>query len=249
MRKLLVLAAVAAALAGACSYGGESAPFRPAISAGEVQDDGGLLYLRDCAWCHGDTGEGTARAPEIVSDGEAAADFMLRTGRMPLEHPADRVRRTDPTYTDEQIDEIVAYVGGLGTGPGIPAVNPDDADLGLGAELYSLNCAACHSTTGIGGALTSGQEAPSLHVATALDTAEAMITGPGAMPVFGPETFDQRERDSIVAYVEYLQDPDARGGSDLGGLGPWSEGLVAWVVGLGACLIVIRLIGTRTRKR
>jgi ubiquinol-cytochrome c reductase cytochrome c subunit len=127
-------------------------------------------------------------------------------------------------------------------------VDPGEGDLAVGAELYSLNCAACHSTTGIGGALTSGQDAPSLHLATPMQTAEAMLTGPGAMPVFGPETFDRSEVDSVVAYVTYLQDPEGRGGSDLGGLGPWSEGLVAWVVGMGAVLIVVRVIGERARR-
>ena len=207
-----------------------------------------MLYERDCAWCHGSDGSGTAGSPEIASDGAAAADFMLTTGRMPLADPDDRMQRSEPAYTEDEIDAIVTYVAGLGDGLPVPAVDPGQGDLAIGAELYSLNCAACHSTTGIGGALTSGQDAPSLHLASPTQTAEAMITGPGAMPVFGPDTFDQGEVDSVVAYVTYLQDPDSRGGSDLGGLGPWSEGLVAWVLGLGAVLIVVRVIGERTRR-
>jgi ubiquinol-cytochrome c reductase cytochrome c subunit len=245
VRSFWAVIAAGLGLIAACSYPAEPAPFRPAIAEGESPQDGRTLFLRDCAWCHGSEGGGTSRAPELASGGEAAADFMLTTGRMPLEVPTDPLRRSETSYTREQIDAIVEYVGTLGDGPPTPEVQPEEGDLALGEELYSLNCAACHSTTGIGGALTSGQEAPSLHLATPTQTVEAMITGPAGMPVFGAETFDQREVDSIAAYVEYLQDPEERGGGDLGGLGPWSEGLVAWVVGFGACLLVIRLIGTK----
>ena len=248
MRKAVTVLLLGLGLVAACSYGAEqTGPSRPSVAL-ESPVDGRTLYERDCAWCHASDGSGTAQSPEIASDGAAAVDFMLTTGRMPLADPDDRMTRTEPTYTNEEIDAIVTYVAALNDGPRIPAVDPEEADLAMGAELYSLNCAACHSTTGIGGALTSGQEAPSLHLATPTQTAEAMLTGPGAMPVFGPDTFDQSEIDSVVAYVDYLQDPESRGGGDLGGLGPWSEGLVAWVVGLGSLLIVVRVIGVRARR-
>jgi ubiquinol-cytochrome c reductase cytochrome c subunit len=244
MRRLAVGAIAVGAIAVACSIGTQG-PYRPSLASDSTSEDGRVLFQRDCAWCHASDGSGTATSPEIVTDGAAASDFMLTTGRMPLDHPDDRMRRTETDYTIEEIDAIVAYVAELGDGPDIPEVATAEADIAMGAELYALNCAACHSTTGIGGALTSGQEAPSLHLATPTQTAEAMITGPGEMPVFGPDTFDPGEVDAVVAYVEYLQDPEDRGGSDLGGLGPWSEGLVAWVVGLGAVLIVVRIIGER----
>jgi ubiquinol-cytochrome c reductase cytochrome c subunit len=249
VRKAFAVLAAGLGIFAACSYAAEApAPFRPPIALDESPADGRILFMRHCSWCHGGIGSGTERAPEIRSDGAAAADFMLSTGRMPLEDPDDRMRRSDSVFDAEQIRAIVAYVADLASGPAVPEVNPGAGDLALGAELYELNCAACHSTTGIGGALTSGQEAPSLHLTTPTQTAEAMLTGPGAMPVFGSETFDGREVDSIVAYVDYLKDPDRRGGNDLGRLGPWSEGLVAWVIGLGTCLLVIRTIGTRVRR-
>ena len=50
---------------------------------------------------------------------------------------------------------------------------------------------------------------------------------------------------SIVRYVEYLRDPEDRGGLGLGHLGPIPEGFVAWVIGLGLIVIGIRWIGTR----
>ena len=49
---------------------------------------------------------------------------------------------------------------------------------------------------------------------------------------------------SIVRYVVYLQNPEDRGGLNLSHIGPITEGLIAFVVGLGALLLVVRKIGT-----
>ena len=54
-----------------------------------------------------------------------------------------------------------------------------------------------------------------------------MRTGPGQMPVFGPDTFSDHQVNSIVRYVRYLSDPDDPGGFSLGRIGPITEGLVA----------------------
>ena len=162
-------------------------------------------------------------------------------------------------YTDEEIDQIVDYVESLGTeGPEVPALALDDADLAHGGVLYQENCAACHSTTGIGGALTegtggssgSGPERPRTVIppvtdATAVEVAEAIRVGPGTMPVFGEETFDDEDLDAIVAYVEYLKDPDDRGGASFGRIGPVAEGAVGWIIGLGLLIVFIRWIGTK----
>jgi ubiquinol-cytochrome c reductase cytochrome c subunit len=79
-----------------------------------------------------------------------------------------------------------------------------------------------------------------------VQTAEAIRIGPGAMPVFGPETLDDTQVASVVRYVEYLRQPEDRGGFGLGHLGPIPEGFVAWVIGLGAMLMAVRWIGTKT---
>jgi quinol---cytochrome-c reductase cytochrome c subunit len=87
--------------------------------------------------------------------------------------------------------------------------------------------------------------APGLEAATPTEVAEAMLTGPGPMPVFGAETFPKEELDSIVRYVAYLQNPDDRGGADIGRIGPVAEGAVGWIVGLGLVLVLTRWLGTR----
>src|SRR5205814_5129624 len=48
---------------------------------------GAALFLHSCASCHGPQGAGTLNGPDIRSAGAALADFVLRTGRMPLPAP------------------------------------------------------------------------------------------------------------------------------------------------------------------
>lgn len=267
MRGRLVLGAVGLLLASiSCSYftGDKTTPFRPPLAEPTTGDVGRDLYLRDCAWCHGNGGQGTRFAPDLISgqNGAALTDFMLRTGRMPLSFPEEFVQHTDAVYESEQIEALVEYATSLDDDPGpeIPAPRPRDGDIGAGAELYLENCAACHSATGVGGALTSEQEegrsrggpalvAPSLDHSTEVEIEEAMLTGPGNMPVFAEETFTQEERNSIVAYVRYLQEPDNRGGLSIGLVGPVAEGAVAWLFAVGVLALTVRWIGTRVGRR
>jgi ubiquinol-cytochrome c reductase cytochrome c subunit len=255
-RRALVL--LAALVTPACSYtAGLPEPYRPpGINRVAAPESGRELYLRDCAWCHGAAGGGTERGPDLVSgtNGAAFTDFMLSTGRMPIDSPDDASVRREPAYSQSEIGAITEYVAGLGgPGPDVPAPTPEFGDLAGGQLLYLENCAACHSTTLIGGALTTqpsasggSGNAPSLRHSSAVEIEEAMLVGPGPMPVFGAETFTPNDFDSIVRYVRAQQRPDDRGGAALGHAGPVTEGAVAWILGLGALLAVSRWIGTRT---
>lgn len=248
-------------LLSACS-GAEPGPYRPpgVLQVG-APDGGDDLYRRDCSWCHGQRGEGTNQGPDITTttNGPAMYDFMLSTGRMPIDRVDERVVAGPSPYTREQIDAIVDFMRSFdATGPGIPEVDPE-ADLTRGLTLYQENCAACHSTTGIGGALTQGRDrdvggplekqtsisAPGLGDSTALEIAEAIRVGPGTMPVFAEETIGDDDLSAIVHYVSYLQDPDDEGGAPIGRIGPVAEGAVGWIVGVGLLVLFIRWIGTK----
>jgi ubiquinol-cytochrome c reductase cytochrome c subunit len=264
--RLLWLAAACALIGGACAYTAASGPTHrfaefPEVKAAPGPDRGEALFKRDCAWCHASDGSGTARAPDILTapQGGASVKFMLTTGRMPLDYPDEPVHRRDPVYDSDEIEDIVTYVETLGpSGPPPPIVDLAAGDLAEGQQLYNQDCAACHSTTGIGGALPSIESddlssdrvprpanvIPGLSKASPEEVVEAIETGPGPMPVF---EFDESQNDSIARYVAYLQSPDNRGGAPIGGIGPVAEGAVAWIVGLGVMLLVCRWIGT-TRK-
>jgi ubiquinol-cytochrome c reductase cytochrome c subunit len=218
-------------------------------------DRGRELYLTGCSSCHGIDGrgaitpDGSERGPSLEHAGEALAYYMLTTGRMPLANSEDNPVRKDPAYNRPEIAALIAYVGTLGDGPPIPDVDIARGDLPVGGELYRENCQACHSASGAGGALSYGRAAPSLSKATPTQVGAAMRTGPGQMPVFGPETLSAEQVDSIAKYVQYLSEPDDRGGISLGRLGPIPEGFLVWVLGIGLLLVACTWIGGRSRDR
>jgi ubiquinol-cytochrome c reductase cytochrome c subunit len=206
------------------------------------------VFLADCAVCHGSTGRGTEAGPSLVGVGAAAVDYWVSTGRMPLapDHHGARIDRRAPRYPPAEINALVTYVAQLaGGGPAIPHVSSVGSDAASGGVLYRLNCAACHSWAGTGGALED-REAPSLFAATPTQIAEAVRTGPEPMPRFGQAALSDQQLADVVAYVRVLDHADNRGGSPLWHAGPLAEGAVAIVLGLGALLIITRLIGTRT---
>jgi ubiquinol-cytochrome c reductase cytochrome c subunit len=248
-RAWFVLALMALALVGC----GDEAPYRgagglpPGAKAVQGATDGRTLYARDCAWCHGADGSGTKWGPSLAGSGAAGADFYLSTGRMPLRDPDAKVRSSKPAYSQSEIRAITEYAASLGSGPAIPELGRSSG-VGRGAILYEDNCAACHSSAGVGAALTSGVEAPSLLEDTKVQIAEAIRIGPGTMPVFDRGTLSDEDVAAIVEYVAALQEPQQQGGLSLGRIGPIAEGAVGWVVGLGILLIVVQAIGTRGQR-
>lgn len=236
---LIVLVAAVAAVA-----------WRPSAGpAGTTEERSGRsTWLADCAVCHGPRGAGTDRGPSIRASGTALVDFMVRTGRMPVDQPDDRLERGPVRYDEPEIRDLVIYTGSFVRGPRAATPDLTGADLAAGAEQYRENCAACHQAAGAGGALAYGDLAPPLDRASARVTAEAIRTGPGNMPRFDPSILDDRGLVDVTAYVQHLrQRPGDRGGWAFGHLGPVPEGLIAWVLGLGALVIAIRLIGTVRR--
>ena len=214
---------------------------------GDLLERGRDLYLEGCSSCHGGEGTGSGRGPALVAAGEAGAFYYLSTGRMPLANHEEQPRRKERAYDDEDTAALVAFVASLGEGPELPSIATDDVDLAEGGELYRDNCQPCHSASGAGGALSYGRAAPQLQPATSLQTAAAMRSGPGEMPVFGDDVLTDEEVSQVAAYVDYLDDPADPGGLPIGRTGPVAEGFVAWFVGVVALLGIIAWIGTRSK--
>jgi ubiquinol-cytochrome c reductase cytochrome c subunit len=206
-----------------------------------VQNDPATLYLQNCASCHGPQGQGTDAGPSLVNAGAAAADFYLRTGRMPLGAPGQQPIRQAPKFDETQIQALVAYVASFGAGPEVPQVTTG-GDVHRGFELYNANCAACHAATGAGNAVGGGFFAVGLGRATDQQIAEAMLVGPGVMPRFA---MSDPDRDALIAYVDYLRTAPTPGGAPIGGIGPVAEGFVAVVIGLSALVLVAIFVGRR----
>ncbi len=104
--------------------------------------------------------------------------------------------------------------------------------------LFSTNCAQCHGFAGAGGALTYGKNAPSLNAATPTQIYEAMLTGPEAMPVFDDGAVTPAEKKDIIGYIIATREEANPGGFSLGRTGTVSEGLLAWLGGLGFLVLI-----------
>ncbi len=220
------------------------------ISAGK------LLFDQTCSSCHGPTAQGVDQngnatiGPNLQGVGAATVDFWVSTGRMPAtDIKAVEAERKYSRLTNTQALQLAAYVNSLDPSvPAIPTPHLKDASLSDGADLFSLNCAACHTITGAGDALAFGTNAPSIQnrEVTPQQVAEAMRIGPANMPRFSGNLDDQQVRD-VVAYVtERIQHPADPGGAGLGGVGPVAEGFVALLIGVGGLALICFWIGERS---
>lgn len=234
--KLLVVSAAAAAAALAL--------VTSTTAATNSAERGKQLYMESCSSCHGLALQGIPnRGPKLRGAGALAADFYLRTGRMPLDKPTDEPLRGKPAFSRAEIDALVAYIGSFG-GPPIPAVHPERGDLAAGREVFTAHCAGCHQVVGEGGIVTRAR-VPRVSGVAPLDVAEAVRMGPYLMPPFGEKLLPQHDVDSIARYLQYTNDPDDRGGWAIGHIGPVPEGMVAWFIGALALVLIARTLGER----
>ncbi len=238
---VLLAGSLAVAAAGTVVGALVPAAAAPAGAGVTEAERGGQLFLTSCAACHGPQGAGTANGPDIRTAGAALADFMLRTGRMPLADPATPAKRGTPVFSDADRQAIVAYVASLGQGPGIPNVVTSGADLAAGRNIFVANCAACHGPAGGGGAVGGGFVAPALNQAGATTIGEAVVSGPVPMPRF---SFSPDQLDNLAGYVEYLRNAPHPGGVSSPEVGPVTEGFVAGMTLLGL-LLVARWVAVR----
>jgi ubiquinol-cytochrome c reductase cytochrome c subunit len=261
-------------LLGLLLSGGLYAALSPSSSASSAANDeelvkqGRELFLVGCAFCHGQNAEGQTDingkliGPSLVGVGAAAVDFQMGTGRMPLASPGQQGPAKPQAYDDDEIAAIAAYIASLAPGPAIPT-SEDYSTEGMsdeelqeaivrGGQIFLTNCTACHNFTGAGGAMPRGGYAPSILNTSPRHIYEAMLTGPGPMDVFSNGNLSPEEKRDVIAYIESMREQPGYGGFSLGALGPVSEGLFAWTVGLGACVafaVWIAAHTTRSSKR
>jgi ubiquinol-cytochrome c reductase cytochrome c subunit len=236
----LVLTGVVYATFAPANAADDTTTASDAVSAGQA------LYERSCITCHGANLEGVPhRGPSLIGVGEAAVYFQVHTGRMPLARQEADAQNKPPVFSDAEIDQLMAYVQAHGGGPTVPSGDLRDGNLAEGGELFRLNCSSCHNFVGKGGALSSGKAAPSLNDATDLEIYTAMLTGPENMPVFGDNQLTPQEKRSIINYVQTVKEQSDPGGAGIGRIGPVSEGLVIWVVGIGVLMFGVFWMGSK----
>jgi ubiquinol-cytochrome c reductase cytochrome c subunit len=200
-------------------------------------EEGRQIFLKGCSSCHGLNAEGAQIAPSLIGVGAASVDFQVGTGRMPMADMSTQAMRKDPIYNAEETAALAAYVASLAPGPTIPGESElnfeRDGSTAEGGELFRNNCAMCHNFAGQGGALTQGKYAPTLMGVEPKHIYEAMVTGPQSMPVFSDKTITPEEKLSIIKWIKSAEKEPNLGGASLGRVGPVTEGLLGWVLGLG----------------
>jgi ubiquinol-cytochrome c reductase cytochrome c subunit len=226
------------------------------LSQSEKIEAGRKLFLLSCATCHGQNAEGVVSAdgksnlgPSLVGVGAAAVHFQVGTGRMPMVATGKQAPRKPEAFSQDEEDQLAAYVASLAPGPAAPTLTDYDLDAvkGLsadeqreaivrGGKLFLTNCTACHNFEGSGGAMPWGRYAPKLKGVAKNHIYEAMLTGPQQMPVFSNAVLTPEDKRDIIAYIYSVNDKEqtpAYGGFGMKGLGPVAEGLVAWLGGIG----------------
>jgi ubiquinol-cytochrome c reductase cytochrome c subunit len=265
-------AGVVVVLLGLLLTGGAYAVFSPASADTSTADQatvakGRQLFLVGCASCHGKNGEGvvttrgTQYGPSLHGVGAAAVDFQVGTGRMPLARPGAQAERKPVLYTPDEIRALAAYVASLGPGPSVPTkaqydpstipAKEKNAAVVRGGQFFLTNCTACHNFAGAGGALPQGKFAPNLRSVSNKHIYEALITGPQQMPVFSDDVLKPQNKRDLIAYLKSIESAPNYGGSSLGSFGPVSEGMFAWVVGIGSLVgfaVWIASNSTRSKK-
>lgn len=261
-------------LLGLALSGGLYAAFSPSSSAEQAQDQeamaakGRQLFLVSCAFCHGQNGEGVTSqdgqllGPALAGVGAAAVDFQVSTGRMPMVQPGAQVEKKKNLFSRTEIDELAAYVASLAPGPAIPTRADYSTDgmsdaakkeaIVRGGQIFLTNCTACHNFTGEGGAMPRGGFAPKLLDTDPKYIYEAMLTGPQSMDTFSNGNITPEMKRDVIAYIESMKKQPGYGGFGLGSLGPVSEGLFAWIVGLGSLVgfaVWIAAHTARTNKK
>ena len=214
-------------------------------------EEGRQIFLKGCSSCHGINAEGAQIAPSLIGVGAASVDFQVGTGRMPMADMSTQAMRKDPIYNAEETAALAAYVASLAPGPAIPGESElnfeRDGSTAEGGELFRNNCAMCHNFAGQGGALTQGKYAPTLMGVEPKHIYEAMVTGPQSMPVFSDKTITPEEKLSIIKWIKAAENEPNLGGASLGRVGPVTEGLLGWVLGLGMLIGVAVWLAMKAR--
>jgi ubiquinol-cytochrome c reductase cytochrome c subunit len=225
---------------------------------------GRALFMIGCSSCHGLNGEGVTSkggsqyGPSLVGVGAAAVDFQVGTGRMPMAYPAPQAPDKPKVYDDQEIEQLAAYVASLGPGPAIPESEKYDPNqipedqraeaVVRGGEFFRTNCTACHNFAASGGALPGGKYAPTLIGVEPKHIYEALITGPQQMPVFDDQVITPEQKRDVIAYIQSIHETPKYGGFSMGSLGPVSEGMFAWIAGIGGLVVFAIWIASHTAR-
>jgi mono/diheme cytochrome c family protein len=209
----------------------------------EFVSDAALLYVENCAVCHGAAGEGIGAIPGLDNPAlwTADYDFLFKTiargryGTMMAGWHVDE----GGIFNDYQVDELVALiryvdwpqVGELAAAQGlipptlpvpqveeafleeIAALSPEGSAWAEGMQIYANNCTVCHGINGEGSDLGVSLNNPDVR---ALDPAELSHTiNEGVPGTLMVSWANVLEPQAIESLVSFLQNWDVIEGQGL----------------------------------
>ena len=230
------------ALAYQCAFGQQqqlsSPPPDQAVSAEQQSQpappNGQAIFLERCAKCHGLKGKGVSG---VVSVGGPNIQAEHNPGDVitAMEVGPSHMPQFAYLLSVAEMRAVAQYVT-----QDIAVIPLKGGDLAEGGKLFRVYCSPCHHPAVRGGALVfEGINAPALTGKSRAIVAGAIRWGPGPMPRFSPSVLNDQQLDSIVKYVEFVQQPPSIGGSPLNWFGPVSEGFAAWMILFGLLFITV----------
>lgn len=189
-----------------------------------AESAGAAIYAQRCIKCHGAQGQGVNSALSMIAPSLQAVHSQQLVVKMVLSG-SGIMPSFAHVLTPQEIDSVADYVTQR-----LATIPIESGDLVEGGTLFRIDCAPCHRTAARGGALAfTGTNAPSLVGKDASTIAGAIRFGPGPMPAFPPTVLSDKQLNSIVSYVRFVQHPPHPGGSALGWYGPVAEGFIGWL--------------------
>jgi len=176
---------------------------------------GGIVFKSYCKLCHGERGDGMARAAKLYGDANLEIraqpveyyDKIIREGGAALQR-SEFMPPWQGELSDEQINDVVAYLAVV------------TSSLKRGEAVFKANCILCHGVKGDGKGRASVLFNPPPANLTRSDKNDQyktmIITYGGAamgrspvMPVWG-EQLSSQEIEDVVNYLRTLVAPPAQ---------------------------------------
>jgi mono/diheme cytochrome c family protein len=182
-----------------------TAPSRDAFLAAPMDHERGRArYARDCALCHGTSGEGTGLGSPLSAEVEPRFYEALTQGVHGTAMGSYR------TYSAHDLRSLLGTVSAFPKGVG-SSWKPARGDAARGQTLYAESCAGCHGARGEGAAGPALANPAFLETASDGYLAQTIVRGRGTttMPHFGEPGPDHRalapgEVLDLVAFVRSL---------------------------------------------
>jgi cytochrome c oxidase cbb3-type subunit 3/ubiquinol-cytochrome c reductase cytochrome c subunit len=199
------LAVVLVLLSGACAR-------KPATAASPMAEHGRLLYIKLCATCHGERGQGYVadNAPSLRNAGflATANDEFLRVGierGRPGTAMAGYARSVGGPLAPGDADAIIAWLREGGPARLALAPEPIAGDTKKGKAIYDSQCMQCHGTATR--RVNAVHLANPVLLATASDAflRYAVEAGrPGTLMLGWKGRLAPKQIDDVVAYVRSM---------------------------------------------